>query len=407
MKKLLLTAFLTAFALNLANAENQTPNLSDANATEISSENNITNAEIKSNFSVDIGASLTTKDGTFIKSATGEGSGQTKEIATRNAIIEAVSQMKGMSVEKNLDYKMSVPPLGSVVGNQSMSKASKGRVDAYEVVSIKFEPTNNYYIVRVNVYKTLFKRGKKPSVTIFNASNYKNLGENLRQRLTNELVQSKKFSVLDRKNSAYYKAEKQLIESEDASSEDIYKLGNILGTDYMLVFNFRDLGSVKTQSAGVAATSTQSEIVKADVVVDYQMILFATNELKLSNSITMRLTLKDDSVKTNEEAMKQIANAIATDILNELSPIEVSSMAGDEAQFEERLEKGAIYECESKTSANSGKIKITKATSKSSVGQVISGIVSFNDVCKLENALTSGKDASYQLGTNGGVNLGW
>lgn len=397
MKKYLLAAIFAALAVNL-NAE-------------ISSENNATDenasVEVKSNFSVDIGATLSTRNGTFIKSATGEGSGQSKEVATRNAIIEAISQLKGLSVEKNLDYKMTVPPLGSVVGNPSMSRATKGRIDAYEVVKIDFEPTNNYYIVRVNVYKTLFKRGEKPSVTIINSSRYKNLGENLRQRLTNELVQSKKFSVLDRKSDAYYKAEKQLIESEDASSEDIYKLGNILGTDYMLVFNFRDLGGVKAQSAGVAATGTKSQSVKADVVVDYQLILFATKEIKLSNSITMRLTLKDDSVKTNEEAMKSIAKALATDIFNEIAPIEVASMAGDEAQFEEKLEKGAIYECESKTSANSGKVKITKSTAKSAAGQVLSGIVSFGDICTLENALTSGKDATYQLGTNGGVNLGW
>ena len=400
MRKLFLSAFCALFGLSLAQAAPQqkivgTP--TDSDNVEII-DLNITPAA-RTAFSAEIGSSLTTRDGTFIKTSTGEGSGQTKEIATRNAVLEAISKLKGLSAEKNLNLQsLEVPTLfGTVLTNPQMSAATKGRIDSYDIISVNIEP-NGWYMVRVNVYKTLFERSKKPSVTIINASRFKELGETLQRRLTNDLVQSKKFNVLDRKNDAYYKAEKQLIESEDASSEDVYKLGNILGTDYMLIVNLRDLGKSSSSSSGVASTSTSSKASKADVVVDYQMILFATKEVKLANTLTLTLSLKDGGVKANEEAMGQISKAVSTDLLNTLYPLVVAAMQDKEITFADRLDANAIYEC------GSGRVQITKSA-QTSKAKILSGEVAVGDVCKV--AIETGKEANYKLGTNGGVNLGW
>lgn len=400
MRKLFLSAFCALFGLSLAQAAPQqkivgTP--TDSDNVEII-DLNITPAA-RTAFSAEIGSSLTTRDGTFIKTSTGEGSGQTKEIATRNAVLEAISKLKGLSAEKNLNLQsLEVPTLfGTVLTNPQMSAATKGRIDSYDIISVNIEP-NGWYMVRVNVYKTLFERSKKPSVTIINASRFKELGETLQRRLTNDLVQSKKFNVLDRKNDAYYKAEKQLIESEDASSEDVYKLGNILGTDYMLIVNLRDLGKSSSSSSGVASTSANSKASKADVVVDYQMILFATKEVKLANTLTLTLSLKDGGVKANEEAMGQISKAVSTDILNTLYPLVVAAMQDKEITFADRLDANAIYEC------GSGRVQVTKSA-QTSKAKILSGEVAVGDVCKV--AIETGKEANYKLGTNGGVNLGW
>ena len=394
MRKLFLSAFCALFGLNLAQAAPQqkivgTP--TDSDNVEII-DLNITPAA-RTAFSAEIGSSLTTRDGTFIKTSTGEGSGQTKEIATRNAVLEAISKLKGLSLQS-----LEVPTLfGTVLTNPQMSAATKGRIDSYDIISVNIEP-NGWYMVRVNVYKTLFERSKKPSVTIINASRFKGLGETLQRRLTNDLVQSKKFNVLDRKNDAYYKAEKQLIESEDASSEDVYKLGNILGTDYMLIVNLRDLGKSSSSSSGVASTSASSKASKADVVVDYQMILFATKEVKLANTLTLTLSLKDGGVKANEEAMGQISKAVSTDLLNTLYPLVVAAMQDKEITFADRLDTNAIYEC------GSGRVQVTKSA-QTSKAKILSGEVAVGDVCKV--AIETGKEANYKLGTNGGVNLGW
>lgn len=357
---------------------------------------------LKTNFSPELSSTVTAREGTFIKVATAEGSGASKEEATKNALIEAVSKLKGLSTA-NLSTKQFNNQMGVVQKFEpSINKASQGRIDSYEITSIELEP-NGAYAVRVNVYKTLFERNEKPNLVIFNASKYKLLGDSLRKYLTNELVQSKKFNVLDRKNGAYYKAEKQLIESEDATSEDIYKLGNVLGTDYMLVFNLRAVGASASNSVNITANS--SNVTKGDVVVDYRLILFATKEIKLANTLNLSITLKDDSVKSNEEAMSKIAKAVYTDISNTLYPLFVAMVDNQEVFFEEKLELNAIYECESKTNANFGRVLISKANASNSRAKILDGEVALGDVCKL--SLEKGKNANYKLGTGGGVNLGW
>lgn len=404
MKKILFSAFCVLFGAVLANAEPVQEiayGPSDTGNIEII-DLNIT--PMKTNFTTDAGASISAKEGTFVKVSTGSGSGKTKEEATRNAIVDATSKLKGFSTA-NFSTKSQkfVNELGVVENlDTQIYKASKGRIDSYEITSIETEP-NGAYAVSVNVYKTLFERNEKPNLVVFNASKYKALGDSLRKYLTNELVQSKKFNVLDRKNSAYYKAEKQLIEGEDASSEDIYKLGNVLGTDYMLVFNLNAIGASAKKAVNLTANS--ANVVKGDVVVDYRLILFATREVKLANTLTLSITLKDDSIKSNEEAMAKIAKAIFGDISNTLYPLFVASVENKEVLFEEKLELNAIYECESKTNANSGKVQVIKANAKNSRAKIIDGEVAFNDVCKLW--LEKGKDANYKLGTGGGVNLGW
>lgn len=404
MKKILLSAFCALFGAVLAYAEPVQEiayGPSDTGNIEII-DLNIT--PMKTNFTADASASISAKEGTFVKVSTGSGSGKTKEEATKNALVDATSKLKGFSTA-NFSTKSQkfVNELGVVESlDTQIYKASKGRIDSYEITSIETEP-NGAYAVSVNVYKTLFERNEKPNLVVFNASKYKALGDSLRKYLTNELVQSKKFNVLDRKNSAYYKAEKQLIESEDSSSEDIYKLGNVLGTDYMLVFNLSAVGASPKRAVNITANS--ANVVKGDVVVDYRLILFATRELKLANTLTLSITLKDDSVKSNEEAMAKIAKAIFSDISNTLYPLFVASVENKEVLFEEKLELNAIYECESKSNANSGKVQVIKANAKNSRAKIIDGEVAFNDVCKL--SLEKGKDANYKLGTGGGVNLGW
>ncbi|TQR31258.1 hypothetical protein DMB92_06080 [Campylobacter sp. MIT 99-7217] len=346
--------------------------------------------------------SVSTPEGTFMKISTGEGSGATRELAIKEALIEAISKMKGFSTASLKDIS-AIPNFEHNSQNISrlLSKATKGRIDSYEVNNVFIEP-NGSYGASVSVYKILFARNEKPNLVIFNASKFQNLGDQLKQKLINNFTQSKKMNILDRTNEAYYKAEKALIESEDASSDDIYKLGNVLGADYMLVFNLKDIGKADSKSSKL---TTGSKTLKADVAVDYRLIFFATREIKLANTINLQVSVKDDSVKTNEAILSQIATALSTDILNQLYPLWVASVENGEVIFEEKLEVGAIYECVSKSSTQSSQVQITKSSAKISSAKILSGQTSLGDECTL--SLNKGKEANYKLGTKGGVNLGF
>lgn len=356
------------------------------------------------NFSPDSNTSITSKEGTFIKVSSGQASASTQEEALRLAIVDAAMKLKGFNTA---NFKQEIRTYNfsnfNLFQPQSLTnssfKATKGYIDNYELTKVALEP-NGKYFVSVNVFKTLFLRNEKPNLVIFNASKFRVLGENLGQKLVNNFTKSKKFNVLDRKNEAYYKAEKAVIESEDGSSEDIFKLGNVLGSDYMLIFNLRDISLSSNKSAKL---TTQTNALVGDVAVDYRLILFATKEIKLANTITLQLSLKDESVKTNEEALTKLANALSRDILDELYPAYIALASKDEVSFEEELELNAVYECINKSNGTSSTIQIISANKNSSKGKVLEGIASFNDACVLSSQW--GKEANYKLGTKGGVKL--
>lgn len=59
----------------------------------------------------------------------------------------------------------------------------------------------------------------------------------MQQKIISGLLQSRKFNVLDCDSSGYYEIEKALIKSGDAASDEVYKLKNVLATDYILLFS--------------------------------------------------------------------------------------------------------------------------------------------------------------------------
>ena len=354
------------------------------------------------NFNKDTGLALSNKDGTYINVAQGEGSGSSKEEATLNALANALSKIKGISIDvkQGVNQRAHTYLLGytNVLDNK-IKTAAKGRIDSYEITSVSMDTDTNKYVVSVNVYKTLFKRSEKAHIVRFNDSVFKQLGDNILQNITNELVKSKKFVVLDRSSDKYYKAEKDLLNSDDASSEDLYKLGNVLGTDYMLVFNLRKIGQSSNQSSKL--TSLDDKNIRADVVLDYKLILFATKEVKLSDTLTINILVKEADVKSDEMASQKIAKELSSKLLDELFPLYIASVSKEELIFEESLNKGDIYECEGQSSS---RVQIISSSAKISHAKILQGSPSLADICKLES---QGKKANYELGEGGGVNLGF
>lgn len=350
--------------------------------------------------SVAVNKTLTSRQGTFVKVSNGEASDKSKKLAIRLAILDAVQKSGGVSTDELFTFN--APRfVGEVLTQRGLSRVTKGRIDSYEVQSISEE--NGEYTAKVAVYKRLFTRTQKPTIAIFSNSYYTILGENLRQKVQNSLVSSQKFSVLERKNADYYEAEKQLLKSEDVSSEEAFRLGNAIGSDYLLVLNLREVGGAKT--GGVAATGEDfgGEAVSVDVAVDYSLVFFATREVKLSNTLVTSVRLKDGGVKESEAAVEKIAARLSEEILEGLYPLKVAGVSFVEGKFQaafvERLELGEAFECAR------GSVSVV-SSGRYSLAEVTEGEVRVGDVCKTSSGAV-GKNATYKLDGGGGVNLGW
>ncbi|WP_297447296.1 CsgG/HfaB family protein [uncultured Campylobacter sp.] len=387
--------------------------------------------------SLSLNAKVVTSTNT--KSSTGEGVGLTREEAINNAIIEAVGKMGGVNINSLRKSNSSVFSNGLDTTiqdhySEQISKATKGRVDSYEINSIE-QDENGKYMANVTIFKTTTtKKYQAPglsadnrrSISVFDSTpdpTKRGIGAVLQQKIITNLLQSRKFNVLDRDSNGYYEMEKALIQSGNAAKDEIYKLKNVLGTDYILLFSISALdGKQKTSNL------TGKSKMEAEVVIDYRVLLFATRQIKFANTLSMKVALKDDSLSTNEQILGQIARQISNDILNAIYPLKVAGVENGEIIFSQSLNQGDVYECFSlgkaikdsytkettgRIETKSGSIEVTRSTPKLSYAKITEGSVKVGDICRplsnsgSGNGYTIGRDANYKVEEGGGVNLGF
>lgn len=375
---------------------------------------------------------------TSTKTAMGEGHGLTREEAINNAIIEAIGKINGVninSIKKSNTQAQSDNSGSNIVDTylNDINKATKGRADSYEIISTNQDSTGKWVaVVEIKNSKTT-KSYKAPgldnkqrrSLAVFNASygDTRGLGENLKIHIISNLTKSRKFNILDRDNGGYYEMEKALIKSSNVNSDEIYKLKNVLGSDYLMIFDIK-AAQARTKQSNL----TGQNITKAEFAVDYQVILFATREVKYSNTLTMSVSVKDD-LKSNEEAYKKIADKITSDILNAIYPLKIASVNEKEVVFTQNLNVGERFECFSQGKAlkdsytkqstsdmrvesKVGEVEITRADPKLSYAKIIEGQMKEGYICRplggsSDPGYSEGRDANYQLNDGGGVNLGF
>ncbi|HFU5770448.1 TPA: CsgG/HfaB family protein [Campylobacter jejuni] len=372
------------------------------------------------------------------KQAQGEGYGVTYEQAVGKALADAIFRMYGGSLSQSTNFKTKSTKDKNGQNleksfNDEIRRATKGSFDSYEVIS-KIQ-TNDGFNVKVVIKKTTTtKKYQAPglsadnrrSITVFDSTPdaaKRGIGSALQQKIISDLLQSRKFNVLDRDSSGYYEMEKALIKSGDAASDEVYKLKNVLATDYILLFSISGLEGKQKTSNLTGKSKTEIE-----VIVDYRVLLFATRQIKFSNTLSMKVNLKDNSLSANEAALKQIANRILGDILNAIYPLKVAAVENNEVVFSQSLNQGDVYECfalgkaikDTYTKENTGRvesktgsIEITRTSPKLSYAKITEGSVKVGDICRpligsnSGNGYTIGRDANYQTQEGGGVNLGF
>ena len=379
---------------------------------------------------------VTTKN---TKDARGEGYGSSYEEAVNKALADAISKMYGgkLAVGSKLstDYtKTNDKQQLQKSYNEEIARISGGTFDSYEVIS-NSKQGDEYKVVVLIKKTTTTKKYKAPgqsasnrrSITVFNATpdvDKRGIGNNLQQQIITDLLQSRKFNVLERDTPGYYEMEKSLIKSGDAASDEIYKLKNVLATDYILLFSVSDIdgGAKKSNLTG----KTKVEV---EMKVDYRVLLFATRQIKFSNTLVMKTTIKDDSITADTALIEQIAGRISSDILNAIYPLKVASVENGEVVYTQKKNQGDTYECfalgkaikdsytketTGRVETKSGDIEVVRSTPKLSYAKITSGSVKVGDICRplsngsgSGNGYTIGRDANYKIDENGGVNLGF
>jgi curli biogenesis system outer membrane secretion channel CsgG len=305
-----------------------------------------------------------------------KGQGATRDLAIQNALYQAVSQVQGVRVDStmapiridtthididrdpNTSSKTAVGgPLSSAVSEvnglitgvdsveittQTMGPLTlteaRGLIKSYEVVEEK-QLSDAVYEVTLKVWVYDYQSPedtRKVRVAIFpfdstSAAHQfgdvtvsgQQLGAQFSQVLNSMLGRNPKFTLLDRDTQAAILKEKQILISNDAPIEEKVRLGEVLGTDYMVV------GTI--QQAEIVVTEKTSPIIgakmrrfKAYMDVEYRVIVGPTRQVVSADQL--RIKLEDDQVKALAEKWES-DDIDYTELQNRLVALAASDIA--------------------------------------------------------------------------------
>ena len=270
---------------------------------------------------------------------TTEGTGTTKQLAILDGLKNAITQVNGAVVgastavsisevsssqDQNSSYE------SSQAFQQNIKSATKGVVQGFDVISVTQNPDlGNLFVIEMNVKVAKYKKSKQLKRLRMAVSNFyisKDLSKSktankfafdVQDKLIDLLTQTRKFAMLDRQFLKDQQKELNFINSPDVPTEEMARLGNKAGTDYIITGVLKDLKKVtntkKMQSTGKVFKNT-----KYTAELNYRIIDIATSQVKFSD--TTSISISSGSVK---KLRNLVANKTAETILNAIYPIRV------------------------------------------------------------------------------------
>jgi hypothetical protein len=185
------------------------------------------------------------------------GTGSSAKAAVYDAITEALAQVNGMQVasqtshaiaELSVETKEGEEYFASEAFKQQVQTATKGIIKNYHVISLGPDPDdNNLWNAQIQATIAKYKVSKQtqrlrmalvpfrinPNVSDSNkAAKFEQL---FAQALVSYLTQTRKFAILDREFMKEQNLELNLIQGSNFAVEEMARLGNQLGTDYIIV----------------------------------------------------------------------------------------------------------------------------------------------------------------------------
>ena len=352
-----------------------------------------------------------------------EGRGVSLKEAIDQALTEAIGRVNGKSIEsstllktsekfeernENSDYYVSKEY------QDTITSKTKGQVKEYSVLSKNQENDSKTWVVKVKATIARYKVSKSAQrkriavlplqargdccKTMGSDANPKFAAEELSRGLSNALVQSRKFTVLDRDYIKERSSEKNVLNSEDVPPEELAKLGQELFSDYIMVGTITTAKTTEITKTMRTNNMTFQEL-NGMVQFSYRIIDVPTSQIKFSSNVSIAISnneLKNEGLSSQNSPAEILygvlnigAKLIGENVLNAIFPILVESLKGKYlvlGQGGETVKKGQrmqlilrgekIEDSYTKESLGRieeviGEIEITSVTPKQSYAKVI------------------------------------
>ena len=345
-----------------------------------------------------------------------EGLGMTLRDAIMDGVRSAVSMVNGVEVAAQTSLLTSSVSVETDQGEayaassafaEQISSSTKGVVESYDVINYEQDAgLGNNYVVQLSVKVAKYKQSKQLDRlrmavtglyidnTVSDRSKADKTAYDLQMRVIDYLTQTRRFAMLDRNNLADTDAELNLIASSGMATKELARLGNKVGTDYLVVMTLNALDTRVTEKK----MRTNNKIRKTTVVfaeVAVRILDVATSQIKFAD--TIMIETQDSHRKLAREGGRLIGQVIQ----NAIYPARIIDLDGDTVtigQGGKTINKGEIYELVqlgkrlidpyTKESLGFkeipvGKVEITRVQSKQSTAVILE--LSIDDPTQLTN----------------------
>lgn len=288
------------------------------------------------------------------------GYGVSANVAVQEALISALKQRKGVSINSVKAFENDISEYAKSVNGESESSVSINKLMQSKVKEITTGIIHNYRIIETQEVakneweaelEITFKKYRTPGISphsrrkiaimpfralkntykindkVYSA---KETTRQFAQHLTNHITQSRRFTVLDREYMDEYLQEKNIILSSNASTDELTKIGEVLGADYVIVG--------KLGQASISKNSEYLDLIDETIVtrgaefnIDYKIIVMPTRQIKWADTIsislnkeTMRgLTAGNSDNIIHQKVMNYFAQIISDQLLANIFPLKV------------------------------------------------------------------------------------
>jgi len=396
-----------------------------------------------------------------------KGWGASEQDAINAAIVEALGRVNGKNISASNQLKSLSQSINSngqsshMTHNemqQAYAEATNGMVASYEVLDVQPTDGGQYQaLVRAEILKVevnLNDNRKRIGIVPFRLAgadfwvndrriDKPQVNRILSQSFVSQLVQTRKFTVLDREYMSEIVGEKnRVLSGTNASMEDIARLGVEVSADYLIVGSLENV-NFSTQTVHSKLTGSSSEVGEGNFEVSYRIIDIATQQIKFADFARLQIS-RDDIAQIDQSrrlenvdsAMCEIAaERITQKIMGAIYPMLITKVRGNSVylnQGGDLLSAGDVFEVfeygerqiDPYTKESLGReefyigtIEVRRVNPKSAQANIIEQEVEFAEVfapktlvCRalVESGAGQGKGwrkSSTQVQGNGGVKL--
>ena len=285
-----------------------------------------------------------------------QGSGENLQSAIDRALTEAMGRVNGRSIESEILSKNSESLnvknqteeyLSSSEYQDEIKSKTKGVVESYQVLSSN-KLDNNSYLAKLNVSVIKFKASKsskRKRIAVLPLSARKSccrvggtninespLSQELTAAISSYLVQTRKFTVLDRAYESQSNQEQERLASDNVPITELAKIGQELVADYVLVGTINNV-FLKEQIRKLKTVDKEIKSIVGNAAISYRIIDVPTGQIKFSQTFNKDLKGQfksiDEPTVAALKAVTSISDSIGLRILEAIYPFVVEKIEGE------------------------------------------------------------------------------